>query len=233
MIASTTTSTTKLSEDWLYKNTGEVDTTSNISSIGGAIIPDGQWAKWVPKENRFVLFVHALGMKTYTSNTLSGYSSGEFYAAASWDYAIRQHGFEVEEVTMAELDSMPKENLEKYHRIIFGCAYSHWEEKCNAEDDFDMLLSISTILQDYRCKVGALFWWDHEEDEAPGFLGPGFFTPKQTRSPFDWQSTNTFLGMFPHFLVEDNFKPPNPERGRVGLVLGKQGSYFDTQAIRL
>ena len=220
----------ELSQVWRYSTT--VDT-SNNNMIGDAIIPDGQCANWVPKEKRNVLFVHALGMKSFTSNTIPGYMSGEFYAAASWDYAIRQNGFEVEEVTMEELDSMPKENLEKYHRVVFACAYWHWEEKCNFPDDFDMLLSISAKLQDYRCKVGALYWWDHEKDEAPGFLGPGFFTPKQTLSPFDWQSTNTFLGMFPHFLVEDDFEPPNPERGRVGLVLGKEGSYFDAQAIEV
>ena len=83
----------ELSQVWRYSTT--VDT-SNNNMIGDAIIPDGQCANWVPKEKRNVLFVHALGMKSFTSNTIPGYMSGEFYAAASWDYAIRQNGFEAE-----------------------------------------------------------------------------------------------------------------------------------------
>ena len=195
--------------------------------------PPYECARWVPAPKRNVLFVNALGMKSYASNALPKYMSGEFYYVASWDYAIRQNGFSVDEISWADFELMPVDYLnEKYHRIILGCVYSHWEEKCNPKDDTDKLMALANRLKPIRCKVGALYMWDHKDDEVPGFFGTDFFTPKQVLTIFDENDSNTFLGMFPHFVIDRETLPP-AERDRVGMVLGKDGQYFDTDALKV
>lgn len=196
---------------------------------------DHQCAKWVPQSRRNVLFVHALGMKSYTENKEQEFMSGEFYAAASWDYAIRQNGFNVDEVSWEDFETMPVDVLEeKYHRIVLGCIYGDWSEKCIEANDKDKLMDLGNKLRQskVRHKIGTLYWWDHHKDETPGFFGDGFFHPKQVLTPFDWQNTNTFLGMFPHFVLVQK-ELPSAERGRVGLVLGKDAKWFDDDAIRV
>ena len=143
----------------------------------------------------------------------------------------------MDEVSWEDFETMPVALLEeKYHRIILGCIYSDWSEKCIKANDKDKLLDLGNKLRQskVRHKIGSLYWWDHDKDETPGFFGDGFFHPKQVLTVFNWQKNNTFLGMFPHFVVMDQKEekePPRAERGRVGLVLGKEGSYFDDDAI--
>lgn len=197
-----------------------------------------QCAKWVPESKRNVLFVHGLGMKNFTQNKDQKFMSGEFYAAASWDYAIRQNGFRVDEVSWEHFESMPVDALEnKYHRIVLTCTVNDWSEKCTLFNEKEKLEKLGMKLRqsNVRHKIGALYWWDHDENETPGFFGEDFFHPKQVLAPFDWQSTNTFLGMFPHCFRLDREEGdlPSAKRGRVGLVLGKRGEFFDDDAIRV
>ena len=209
-----------------YSYTVGPQATINFKYVG-----ENQCASWVPEPRRNVLFVSALGLKNFTSNTSVKFMSGEFYATAAWDYTIRHHGFHVHEVLREQFESMSVEDLEeKYHRIILGCVYHDWEGKCNRGDDPKKLMALATKLNQIKCRVGVFYWWDHEEDATPGFFGEDFFRPKQILTPFSWQDGNTFLGMFPHSVLNRKTLPP-PERENVGLVLGKNGSYFDKEAL--
>lgn len=196
---------------------------------------DYQCAKWVPESKRNVLFVHALGMNNFTANEEREFMSGEFYATASWDYAIRQNGFNVDEISWQDFETMPIGILEeKYHRIVLGCIFLDWSKKCIMANEEGKLIDLAKKLRHskVRRKIGVLYVWDHHEGKTPGFFGKDFFHPKQVLTPFDWQSNNTFLGMFPHCVLSQKGLP-SAERGRVGLVLGKRSVFFDDDAIRV
>jgi hypothetical protein len=189
-----------------------------------------QCASWIPEPRRHVLFVRALGMSNFTTNTDREFMSGEYYAMASWDHTIRQNGFKVHEVSWEDLEVMSIEKLEIYHRIVLGCIYEDWATKCDVNDDPEQLKTLAKKLEPIKCKIGVFYWWDHEEDGTPGFFGINYFRPRQVMTPFNWQQNNTFLGMFPHAVLRQQVPPP-AERDKIGLVLGKNGDYFDDKAL--
>ncbi|GFH52462.1 hypothetical protein CTEN210_08938 [Chaetoceros tenuissimus] len=196
-------------------------------------------APQIPKEKRKVLYINAIGIEKYATNLEQKYMSGEYYAMASWEHAIRQNGFLVDEVTFEEVLEIPETLLHEYHRIVLGCAYKDWKTKCSLHNDEEYLIKLSQKLRPIKAKVGSFYWWDHEEDEVPGYLGDDFFTPKQVLTPFDWQKSNTFLGFFPHFHITQNSTNDATEdtlplkKERIGLVLSKDGDFFDEQALRV
>ena len=79
-------------------------------------------APHIPKQNRKVLYINAIGMEKYASNLEQKYIFGEFYALASWEHAIQQNGFIVEdEVTFEEVLDLPDT---WYHSTLFFCSFS-------------------------------------------------------------------------------------------------------------
>jgi len=207
-------------------------------------------ASWVQMSDRKVLYINALKLQSYKENLEQRFMSGEFYVMASWEYAFSKNGFQVEEVTFEQVLNISVERLGTYHRIILGCPYRRWDKKCALDNDEEYLKSLSVILGPVKCKVGVFFWWDHEEDEVPGFLGNDFFRPKQVLTPFNWKGSNTFLGFFPHDAIlnserndgivltthvsryVDRANDTVPKE-RIGLVLGKNGDFFDNESLRI
>ena len=110
-------------------------------------------APHIPKQNRKVLYINAIGMETYTTNLEQEFMSGEFYALASWEHAIQQNGFIVDEVTFEEVLDLPDTILHEYHRIVLGCVYSDWNKKCSLHNDEEYLMKLSQKLRIYSVKA--------------------------------------------------------------------------------
>ena len=166
-------------------------------------------AKWIPSKRRKVLFVELNRWEDYYGG--SKYKTGEYYVSATWDYALRKHGFQVKRVSTHQYyKRMKVEEILQYHRIFVRDPKHH------------RYYNISSI----QCKVRPMYffgdWYYKKNVHNYRFQVP--FDEKQILSA-NPDNHNTFLGYFPHNLLSSS-DLPNYERGKVGLLYGKKPEYF-------
>lgn len=165
--------------------------------------------EWIPAKRRKVLFVELHRWEEYYG--ASKYKTGEYYMSASWDFALRKLGFQVDRVsTRYYYERMTSEELHQYHRIFVRDPKHHQNYKNNS------------IL----CRVRPMYffggWFYGKNDYNYRFQVPFFERQIVSAHPDDH---NTFLGYFPHNLLS-NDDPPVSKRGKVGLLYGKKPEYF-------
>lgn len=167
---------------------------------------------WLPKEKKKVLFVMLETWKRYHGLDKSS-KTGEYYASATWDYALQQHGFEVDFVSQRRYNHiMTREEIASYYRIFLRSP--RWHRFYN---HFDIL-----------CKVRPMYFYGgFSFDLKRGYENPVFrskFAETQVLSA-NAEDKNTFMGYFPHNILLEN--PTRPERKKVGLLYGKKPEYFE------
>ncbi len=166
-------------------------------------------AQWIPLEKRKVLFVELHRWNDYYGP--SKYKTGEYYASATWDYALRNLGFHVDRVSTKQYyERMDIEEIKQYHRIFVRDPRQHRYYN----------------MTDIICKVRPMYffgdWFYKKNEHNYRFQYP--FSEKQIFSA-NPDSHNTFIGYFPHNLLLD-YDIQSPNRGKVGLLYGKKPEYF-------
>jgi hypothetical protein len=179
-----------------------------------------QCAHWIPSKDRKVLFVELLTWDMYTNRDdvkkKSEYDlAGESYVSATWDYALRMNGFQVDFVNADHFEKMTPSEMSSYHRIFFDI-YRHfkifkWHPQYTHHD--------------VLCRVRPMFFWGR-------WLPPNPYNNQSNYGPYDSKQMlvpypeewNTFMGFFPHNFL--NVTTLKAERGRTGFLLGKKPEYF-------
>jgi hypothetical protein len=168
-------------------------------------------AALIPPEKRKVLFVELNTWADYYGR--SKFKTGEYYVSATWDYALRANGFQVDRVSTKEYYSrMKADEIMKYHRIFVRDPKQH------------RYYSLSKIF----CRVRPMYFfgdWSYKKNDYNyRFQVP--FDEKQVLSA-NPDSRNTFAGYFPHnLLLSDEEVITSTERGKVALLYGKKPEYF-------
>jgi hypothetical protein len=171
--------------------------------------PDQLAAPWIAKKERRVLFVELHTWDLYYGP--SKYKTGEYYVSATWDYALRKNGFRVERVsTRHYYEKMTNGEMLAYHRIFVRDP--RWHRLYHQKE--------------IMCKVRPMYyygdWFYRKNDHNYRFQVP--FAEKQILSAHI-DARNTFMGYFPHNLLDNN-ESPSKERKKVGLLYGKKPEYF-------
>ena len=166
-------------------------------------------APWIPSPNRKVLFVELHSWDMYYGP--SKYKTGEYYVSATWDYALRRNGFQVDRVSTRHFfERMKPSEMRSYYRIFFRDPKWHRHFRHH----------------DILCKTRPMYyfgeWYQHKVKDNEWFQWP--FHTKQILVAHP-EEFNTFMGYFPHNLIL-NATMPKAERGKVGLLYGKKPEYF-------
>lgn len=165
-------------------------------------------APWLKSSRRKVLFVELYTNKTYYGK--GKFKTGEYYISSTWDLALQSMNFEVHRVSTKEYyERMSKEDLAPYHRIFVRDPKFHHLY----EDNHDIL-----------CRVRPLFFfgeWEHQKNDF-NYRYEFPFHEKQIVTAHK-DDVNSFLGYFPHNLLEDS-KVQNKKKS--GLLYGKKAEYF-------
>ena len=150
-----------------------------------------------------VLFVQVSTMDVFKRPDVS--HSGEEYVTACLDWALRRMGVEVHRYHHSWED-LPIEYLSDFDRIFRNGLEWHPQFEDHPE---------------VACKTRPLHFWGN------GFYDPPRtnYTTRQILAPYP-DELNTFLGFFPHLLVEPDRIEPNPYRNKEGLIIGKNKEYF-------
>ena len=206
---------------------------NQTTDIANNIWKGSNCARWIAEEQRIVLFVELNTWKHYYGK--SKYKTGEYYVSATWvrfwlvclhslnykfqcshflekDYALRRNGFGVHRVSTKQYyDRMKKNEIRKYHLIFVRDPKWH-----RYYDEHDIL-----------CKVRPMYyfggWYRGKNPQNYRFQFPFAENQILTAHP---GTRNTFLGYFPHNLLNE-VNLSNASRGRVGLLYGKKAEYFD------
>lgn len=165
-------------------------------------------APWLKSSRRKVLFVELYTNKKYYGK--GKFKTGEYYISSTWDLALQSMNFEVHRVSTKEYyERMSKEDLAPYHRIFVRDPKFHHLY----EDNHDIL-----------CRVRPLFFygeWEHQKNDF-NYRYEFPFHEKQIVTAHK-DDVNSFLGYFPHNLLEDS-KVQNKKKS--GLLYGKKAEYF-------
>lgn len=165
-------------------------------------------APWLKSSRRKVLFVELYTNKIYYGK--GKFKTGEYYISSTWDLALQSMNFEVHRVSTKEYyERMSKEDLAPYHRIFVRDPKFHRLY----EDNHDIL-----------CRVRPLFFygeWEHQKNDF-NYRYEFPFHEKQIVTAHK-DDVNSFLGYFPHNLLEDS-KVQNKKKS--GLLYGKKAEYF-------
>ena len=227
LVAFTTTTILSHCDPRLFKSTNESSrATSHISNVsdivgGGELLPTDFMkiynsnstpqlaAPWI--KERKVLFVELHTWDVYYGP--SKYKTGEYYVSATWDYALRQNGFTVERVsTKHYYEEMTEGEILAYHRIFVRDP--KWHHLYHQKE--------------IMCKVRPMYyygdWFYGKNEQNYRFQVP--FAEKQILSAHI-DARNTFMGYFPHNLLNEDPRLPNKERKKVGLLYGKKPEYFE------
>ena len=168
-------------------------------------------AHWIPEKERKVLFVELHRWKDYYGP--SRYKTGEYYASATWDYALKQNGFRVDRVSTKEFyDRMEVQAIKQYHRIFVR------------DPKYHRFYNMTDVI----CRVRPMYffgdWFYKKNDHNYRFQYP--FSESQILSA-NPDSHNTFIGYFPHNLLSPVNGIQMADRGKVGLLYGKKPEYFE------
>jgi len=166
-------------------------------------------APWISSQERKVLFVELHSWAMYYGP--SKYKTGEYYVSATWDYALRRNGFQVDRVSTRQFfERMTSSEMRLYHRIFIRDPKWHVNFKHH----------------DILCRTRPMYyfgeWYQNKVKFNEWFQWP--FDRKQILVAHP-EEFNTFMGYFPHNLIL-NGTMPQAERGRVGLLYGKKPEYF-------
>ena len=166
-------------------------------------------ASWIPLVDRKVLFVELHTWDMYYGP--SKYKTGEYYVSATWDYALRRNGFQVDRVSTRHFfERMTPSEMRSYYRIFIRDPkwHTHFSH------------------HDILCRTRPMYyfgeWFQNKVKDNSWFMVP--FDQKQILAAHP-EEFNTFLGYFPHELLT-NTTIPRAERGRIGLLYGKKPEYF-------
>ncbi len=184
-------------------------TTNPLQSQLGDRLP--ACAQWIPINKRKVLFVELQTWSDYYGP--SKYKTGEYYASATWEYALRKLGFGVDRVSTKQYyDRMTVDEMMQYYRIFVRDPKPHHHYNISS----------------FFCKVRPMYFfgdWSYKKKEN-NYRYDVPFSEKQILSA-NPDNHNTFMGYFPHNLLFSDSNTPHLERGKVGLLYGKKPEYFE------
>lgn len=167
-------------------------------------------------ENRKVLFVELHDWENFYGK--SKYKTGEYYVSACWDFAIRQNGFRVHRVsTRHYYEVMSIHQIKEYHLIFVRDPKEH------------RFYNDTQLFSKVRPMYFFGGWKFQKNSHNYRFQVPFPEHHIVTAYP-DEESNNTFLGYFPHNILEskkiESINDSTAKRGKVGLLLGKSPEYF-------